>query len=77
MYGRINGHAALLAAVVRDGAPELHAWPRGRDGAFQFVVSWSGAPAGRRDRPLYAELWRRDRRDGVVRLWSTDRSFPE
>jgi hypothetical protein len=77
IYGPARGGPARLAAAARDGVPELHAWPSGRDGATQFVTSWLGVPTGRGSRPLYLELWRRDGREGVARLWSSDEAFPE
>jgi hypothetical protein len=77
IYGRVRGAVTRLAAVVHDGIPEFYRWPSARDGALQFVTSWSGTPTGRGSRPLYLELWRHDGREGPARIWTGDEPFPE
>jgi hypothetical protein len=77
IYGTARGRAALLAAAVHDGVPQVHAWPPARDGAFQFLASWLGPSTGGGGRLLSVELWRRGGPEGVSRLWSSGQAFPE
>jgi hypothetical protein len=77
IYGRAGGAVSLLTATLRDGALALHAWPRGREGATQFLVSWEGAPTGRGSRLLHLELWQLDARAGARSVWSSGGLFPE
>jgi hypothetical protein len=76
IYARALGEAVLRAGVIHDGAAEFHAWPAGRDRAFQVLTSWLGTPTGRGSRPLHLELWRHGGREGVRRVWTSDDAFP-
>lgn len=75
VYGRRGDDAGMLASVAHDGAPELHRWRSGRDGAPQFAASWLGAASGAGGRSLEVELWRGGGA-GVERVWSLAAVFP-
>lgn len=76
VYGRGPGGVLPLRTATYDGLPEIHAWPAARDGAPQWLMSWTGAASGRGVRPLRLELWRQ-RGGDAARAWSTADLFPD
>lgn len=76
VYGRGPAGVLPLRTATYDGLPEVHAWPAARDGAPQWLMSWTGAASGRGVRPLRLELWRQ-RGGDAARAWSTAELFPD
>ena len=76
VYGPGSGGVLPLRTATYDGLPEVHAWPAARDGAPQWLMSWTGAAAGRGVRPVRLELWRQ-RGGEAARAWSTADLFPD
>jgi hypothetical protein len=74
--GALDGEAALLGAVRREGRPTLYALPSVPRGPAQFLVAWEGAPSGRGTRELRLDVVR-VRGDDVTVAWSTGDVFPE
>jgi len=76
-YGRGPAGVLPLRTATHDGAPEAHPWPPARDGAPQWLVSWTGVASGSGARPLRLELWRQRGAGDVARVWSTADLFPD
>ena len=76
VYGRGPSGVLPLRSATYDGLPEVYPWPAARDGAPQWLMSWTGAASGRGVRPLRLELWRQ-RGGDATRAWSTADLFPD
>jgi hypothetical protein len=76
VYGSGPGGVLPLRTATYDGLPEVHGWPAARDGAPQWLMSWTGAASGRGVRPVRLELWRQ-RGGEAARAWSTADLFPD
>ena len=77
VYGRGPSGVLPLRTATHDGLPEAHPWPTARDGAPQWLMSWTGAASGAGVRPLRLELWRQRSGGDAARVWSTAELFPD
>ena len=77
LYGRTAGAVVPVRTVTHDGVPEVHEWPAARDGAPQWVVTWTGPAVGRGARPVRVELWRQRRDDEATRVWGSADLYPD
>lgn len=76
VYGRGPSGVLPLRTATHDGIPEAHPWPPARDGAPQWLMSWTGPASGSGSRPLRVEIWRQ-RTGDAARVWSTAELFPD
>jgi len=70
VYGRVGGRAQLLAAIHREGIPQVFAFPPAGIGQGQFLAVWVGPPSPRGTPVIQIELWRQEG-DRLRAVWST------
>jgi len=77
VYGRTPTGVVPLRTATADGLADAHPWPPARDGAPQWLMSWTGPASRRGVRPVRLEVWRQRGAGDAARVWSTADAVPD